>query len=208
MAVTDGDVLKVVLSIAMPNLQVGANVYYWRLDDPVPDSPSAAQILSAINSKLTDMTNQIDQEISDEYNFDTATVEKVEWDGTKWETVENVGQTLIDIDGTQAPDAVPHGCAMVVTARTSRPQTRARKFLPGVYGTGTEDSTLAGTVITALGNYGLAWLGAQSVVGSAELVPAVTSVSGPTAGTLFPLVLAIVSSIIGYQRRRKPGVGS
>lgn len=208
MPLNDGEVCKVVKTILMPSLVLGQNVYYWRLDDPVPDNPSDAQIISALDTKLTDMCNQVDQLMSNEYSFGSFSAERVTWDGSKWETTSNLGEAVLNILGTLVADAMPHGVAAVVAAQTTRPQTRARKFLAGLTDTNAEDSTWSGAVMTALALYALAWIGSQAVVGSAELVPVVLGQSGPSAGIIYPLISAAASSIAGYQRRRKPGVGS
>lgn len=207
MAVNDGDILKVVQSITCPTLVHAQNVYYWRLDDPTPDNPSTAQILAAIDTRLDDMYQKVNNEMSNAYEADNFTVERIEWNVDVWETVENVGTGNIAIVGDQPGDAAPHGCACVVTAQTSRPKTRARKFLPGVIEVDFEDSTLNGTVLGVLAQFVISWLTAQSVVGSAELVPVVASQSGPTAGTIFALISAVTPAIVGYMRTRKPGVG-
>lgn len=207
MAVSDGDVIKVVQEITMPDAQIGANVFYWQMDDPTPDNPSTAQILTALVTRLQALYGAVDQDISTAYSFTTFTAERIEWDGTKWETVENLGEGLTDEDGENVTGALPHGCAGVLTASTSRPQTRARKFIPGIYQSGATGSTWVAGVLTSLGNFGTAWLTDQAVVGSAVLTPVVVSVAGPTAGAIFALVTATVAGISGYQRRRKPGVG-
>lgn len=207
MAVTDGDVIKVVQTIECPALVIAQNVYYWRLDDPTPDSPSNAQIVSAVDTRLDDMYSQIDADMSTEYQASDFTVERIDWDGTKWETQENVGTGDITVVGENAADAVPHGVAATVTANTSRPQTKARKFLTGIVESLVADSTWSGTVLTSLALYIISWLTDQAVVGSAELIPVVVGQSGLSAGSVYPLIAAGANAIAGYQRRRKPGVG-
>lgn len=207
MPMNDGDVVKVVQEILMPESVVGANVFYWQLDDPTPDNPSTAQVLAALLTRLQDIYGTVDQDIVTDYTFPTFTAERIAWDGTKWETVENLGEGLTNEAGEAVGAALPHGCAAVVTASTSRPQTRARKFLPGFQQGAVVDSVWIGSALTALNAFATSWLTDQAVVGSALLVPVVVSVAGPTAGTIFGLVTGTVASISGYQRRRKPGVG-
>jgi hypothetical protein len=203
----DGDVLKAVVSILAPEQVIGANVFYWRLDDPTPDNPSTAQILTALVTRCQAIYATVDQDVSDDYSFDEFTAEKIEWDGLKWETVENLGEGVIAEDGENVAAAAPQGVAAVVTAQTSRPQTRARKFIPGFNQNAQADSVWTAPTLTSLNAFATAWLTDQAVVGSAFLVPVVVSVAGPTAGTIFALVTGTVGAISGYQRRRKPGVG-
>lgn len=207
MAVNDGDIIKVVVNIEAPDLVVMQNVYYWQLDDSVPDSPSTAQILTALVTRLQAMYETVDAQIVDDYLFDDFSAERIEWNVDKWETVENLGEGLLDVAGESAGDAAPHGIAGVLTAQTARPQTRARKFIPGFAEGSMVDSTLNAAILTGLANFAIAWLTSQGVVGSAELVPVVVGQSGPSAGLIYFLISAGASAIAGYQRRRKPGVG-
>lgn len=208
MAVTDGEVLKVVTSITAPDSVICQNVFYWQLDDPVPNSPTNSAILSALDLKLTALYETVDQLIHSDYNVDEAKVDKVEWQTDHWETVENIGIVDVSVVGTSVAGAAPHGVAVTLTGNTTRPQTRARKFLPGFSEGEMANSTLSGTVLTALALFATEWLADELVGGSAYLVPAVVGQSGPSAGLIYLLASAAANAITGYQRRRKPGVGS
>lgn len=201
---SDGDIYKVLLEIEMPNVQLGANVFYWRLDDPEAVEPSKESVTNAIEAHLETMYQEIDQLISDEYTFSDAYIDRIAWDGAKWETVEDMGSEVINITGTETGDACPHGVACVVTADTPKPKTRARKFIPGVIETAFTDSSLNASLVTALVAWAARWLTDKVVTGSAKLVPGVVT----KLGTWEPIILAAVNAIAGYQRRRKPGVGA
>ena len=207
MAVNDGDLLKVVITFDAPNLVVMQNVHYWQLSDPTPDNPSNAQILTALDTRITTLAQQLDDRQSNAYEWSDISVERVEWNTDHWETVENIGDAVIGVTGLAGGDAVPHGVALTITGTTSRPQTRARKFLPGVGEADAEDSTWSGALLGAAANYVSQWLLDIPVVGAAELIPVVLGQSGPSAGIEYALLAGVISAIAGYQRRRKPGVG-
>ena len=207
MAVNDGDVLRVVVTIDAPNLVVMQNVHYWQLSDPTPDNPSNAQILTALDTKVTTLAQQVDDQQASDYTWSDIAVEKIGWNVDHWETVENIGTAVIGVNGLSEADSVPHGVAMTITATTPRPQTRARKFIPGIQESGAADSTWNGAVLGAAANYISQWLLEETVVGSAELVPVVVGQSGASAGLIYLLLTGVVSAVAGYQRRRKPGVG-
>lgn len=207
MAVNDGDVVKVVVTIDAPDVQIAQNVFYWRLDDPTPDNPSTAQIISALDVKMTALCDDIKGVMNTGYDFDEFTAEKVEWNGTYWETTENLGVQDLSISGTSATHAVPHAVAGVITGKTSRPQTRARKFIAGLLEPNVDDSTLESPIITALTAYAVEWLANQGIIGSAALVPVVLGQSGPSAGLIYALLTAAIAGVVGSQRSRKPGVG-
>lgn len=208
MTVQDGDVIRVTLNATMPDLVVAQNVYYWQLDDPVPDSPTNDQIRAAIDAKLTAMIGDIQSIVVNDVEFTNAEIDRVEWETDHWETKENLPTAVISTVGTETTDMIPSGCAAVLTADTSRPQTRGRKFLPGFYEAGATDNDWIASVQTALTAFAVEWALNRLVTGSAELVPAVLGMSGASAGLIYPIAAIIVNSLVGYQRRRKPGVGS
>jgi len=208
MAVEDGDVIQVTVSIDLTEAVVAQNIFYWRLVDPIPDNPTAAQIIAVLDTKLTAMYNDIAAYIADEVLVDEFDANKIEWNVDYWETVETLGGAPLAVAGTAVQDQLPHGVAAVVTANTSRPQTRARKFFPGFGEDTVEESTWTGAALTALAALIVEWLTDQGVTGSALLEPVVVGQSGPSAGLIYALISAAASGIAGYQRRRKPGVGT
>lgn len=208
MTVSDGDILKVVLDQTGPDTVICQNVYYFQLDDPVPDNPTNAQILNALDNEITALGNTVDQLIHSDYSWDEIKVDRIEWQTDHWETVENLGIKDISVAGTAVGGAAPHGVAVILTGNTSVPRTRARKFLAGFSEGEMANSTLSGTVLTALALFAAEWLTAETVTGSAELIPIVVGQSGPEAGVALALASIAANAITGYQRRRKPGVGS
>jgi len=207
-AIVDGDLLRVSVNIALPDLVVAQNVYYWQLSDPSADEPSHAQIVSALDTKLTAMYEDISPGMADTTTVLDADVDKIEWDTDHWENTENVGIATIAEVGGNEDDMAPHGVAGVVTANTDRPQTRARKFFPGFVDQMFTDSDAVTNLVSWLTQLTLEWLTDRDVIGNAVLVPVVAGQSGASAGLIYPLVSAVVNAIAGYQRRRKPGVGS
>lgn len=209
MAVTDGDVIRCAVNIALPDLVIAQNIWYWQLEDSVPNNPTNAQVVTSVDNELTALYEDIEAVMTDGATVLDADIDRVEWEIDHWENKENVGIATLAIVGNDAVnDMAPHGCAVVVTANTPRPQTRARKFFPGIVESAFLDSDLGGTILTALTQLGIEWLSGRLVTGSAELVPVVLGQSGASAGLVYPLVSAIVNGLVGYQRRRKPGVGS
>lgn len=208
MVVAHDDVVKVVLDIDCPDSVIAQNVYYYQLDDQVPDNPSNSAILNALDAEFSALGALVDQLIHSDYSWDEIKVDRVEWNVDVWETVENIGIADISVAGTSVGGAAPHGVAVTLTGNTQRPQTRARKFLPGFSEGEMANSTLSGTVLTALALFVTEWLNGKLVAGSATLEPVVLGQSGPSAGIIYLLTSAAINGITGYQRRRKPGVGS
>lgn len=208
MTVSDGELVKVVVTHECPDTVIAQNVFYYQLDDSGSSNPSNDQISTALDTEFTALWNTIEAYVTPEYNCAEIKIDKIEWISDVWETVENIGVETIGVVGGAAQNAVPHGCAGVITANTTRPQTRARKFIAGL-GEGTmDDSTLLSATLTALAAFVTEWLSGRGVVGGAVLEPVVVGFSGPSAGLTYILISAAANAIAGYQRRRKPGVGS
>ena len=208
MPLADGDVLRVAVNISLPDNVVAQNVFYYEVNDPTPDNPSDSQVLTAIDSELTALYTDIEDAMTDDVTVLDADVEKIEWETDHWETKDNIGIVTLAIVGDSTGEMVPHGVAATVTANTSRPQTRARKFFPGFSEAFVSESDWTGSAITWLTNAAAEWISNRGITGAAELIPIVVGMSGDSAGLIYPLLGVVINSIAGYQRRRKPGVGS
>ena len=164
MAVGDGGILKVVVESSGPSESIAQNVYYWQVNDPSSYEPTNTQIMTALDTKLTAMFNDIASTLSNAYTWEDFTVVEIEWNVDKWETVEDLGTEVLNETGGSANDAPPHGVASVITAYTTRPQTRARKFFQGHVEGDYEDSVLSGALLTALSALVVEWLTDQAIV--------------------------------------------
>lgn len=206
MPVADGEVLRVTVFIDAPDSVIMNNVYHYQLSDPNPDNPTDAQILTALDVEMTAIYEAWDDEMSAEYDVDRLECDKVEWNAVDdiWEVVDNIGSVVLAIPGLGISDASPHGCSANISFSTSDPKRRGRKFFPGISEDGVDDSTLIGAVQTVLAAMGVAILADRAVTGGANLIAGIPT----TLGTFLPLIVAIVNTISGYQRRRKPGVGT
>ena len=208
MAIEDGDILKVVSTIECPAAVVAQNVWYYQLSDPNAEDPTDAQIIGNLEDEISAMYNDILAHMNNEYQIEDILVSKIEWIDDKWTTTEDVGVGDISLTGGSAFDAAPHGVAATITGYTSRPQSRGRKFFTGIPEDKLTDSTLTGDLITALTALGVEYLSDVLFGTNMSMGSVIVSQSGPAAGTIFPLLLIAVNAIAGYQRRRKPGVGS
>lgn len=206
MPVVDGDILKCVVFIDAPDAVIMNNVYHYALNDPTPDNPTYAQILSAVDIELSKVYNLWDDEMSTEYDVDRVEVDRVVWNAVDsyWEVAETIGSVVMGIPGLGISDACPHGCAANITFNTADPKRRARKFFPGISEDGIEDSTFSAGLLTVLANMGAEILSNQVVTGSADIVAGIPT----NLGTWLPLAIALVNTYSAYQRRRKPGVGT
>lgn len=207
MPMTHLDTCKVGLYVTLPDVVTAMNVYCFTLFDLAGDNPTNAQVLTAIDSKLEQCYLDLQTYMKSGVEAGDFYADRVAWDGEKWETIENLGEGIVGVIGNSAADLAPHGVAPVVTFNTSRPQTRGRKFLPGIVETSFQGSTPTSAFLTALGDFALELLTPIAVVGTAYLASSVLGTSGGSAGIVYTLLEAVINDWVGYQRRRKPGVG-
>lgn len=202
MSIPADTVLRAVAEILLPGTNIAQNVYYLKfLDDG--GSNADQDVVDDIVDYLDTIYNAIKNQISD-----TVTLGEVKvymWDtvGLDWDEIGSNSMTITMLD---TGHMLPHGVAPVVTGRTVDPDVNGRKFFPGYGENSTTASTLNGTALTALLIAAALWI--TPFVGSASgstFDPGVWS----TVQVVFKKFVdhIIVNAIIGYQRRRKPGVG-
>jgi len=205
---THNDKYQVRMFYALPDGVEAENVWGYALADPAPDNPSNADILAAISARQTAYLAYLSPWLADVVTVTYTQVDRVEWNVDFWETVEHLGTIAHNVTGSEVTEMLPHGVAAVITAYTSHPRVRCRKFFPGLAEGDCSGSTLLPALQTDLTSMAALWLTGIVVTGAAKLYAQALSVSGAYAGTVSPLVAAAISPIMGYQRRRKPGVGS
>lgn len=202
MAISADTVLRAVAELLLPGTNIAQNVWYFKfLDDG--GSNADQDVVDDIVSQLDAMYNTIRNEVSDTVTLNEVKV--YQWDavGADWDEVgSNVMSNLMLDTGHM----LPHGVAPVVTARTVDPDVNGRKFFAGYGENSCNASTLNGTALTALIVLAAQWV--NGFTGGA-------TGSAFTAGVWSVKLLQfkafvdnfIINAVIGYQRRRKPGVG-
>ena len=186
----------------MPQATVAQNVFYAMfLDDG--GSNADQDVVDDCAEWLDDIYGALDSEIQ-------ATVVPGECKVFQWDPIggdwDEVGSQTLTFATSGTDQMLPHGVAPVITGRTVDPDVNGRKFFAGFDEAQCNESQVAGTALTAL-----------LVAGALWLAPFTGTATGSTfdGGVWSGVQLAfkkfvdnlIVNGIIGYQRRRKPGVG-
>lgn len=122
------------------------------------------------------------------------------WDGNEWQT--STTQAYSKVGTNPSDELLPHQSASVLVGKSAKKRTFGRKFWPGPLESQQSDGTLAGATITALAGVAAAWLQGYTS-GAVTLTPGIWT----KALDIIGFTSAIVDSIIGSQRRRKPNVG-
>lgn len=204
MTVSNGDVLKVFLELVLADGTIAQNVYHFRAT--FDDDHSDSEVSTAVEGYIEDIMGAVSTYLSDDFTINPSWLHKTVWDpvGTKWVT-----STLVDIftpsfTHTNTDDPFPNQIAPTMTANTYYPGHRGRKFLPGFVETSALASELVAAALTALGTALAHYLADETVSGTDYLLVGVPAAS---ANEFQAFSDGVANSIVGTQRRRKPGVG-
>lgn len=191
--------LKVTQDLVLAT-QIAQNVY-WLTVSPDVGVADETQVLADVSAWLKLMYEKLTVNISDVTAYGGYRVDKVD-PLTNEETFYVEGDALIT-DGSSTAQRYASGVAAQLNGTVLGTAHGPRKFIAGFSEGAVLADSLTGTIITNLALFGAEWL------------------AGPTDGTLtwvsgmwsrtdlaFYGMLAVeVLSLVGYQRRRKPGVG-
>jgi hypothetical protein len=205
MAVSNGDVLKAFIELVLSDGTIAQNVFYFIAN--FLDDEGDYDVKTAIKGYIEDIYSAISTYLSDDFTINPSSVSTIVYNATegKWEVNRLVGNITPSFTHTNTDDPFPNQIAPVLTANTLRPKSRGRKFLMGCVETMADASELVTAAVTAMGNALAVYLADETVSGSNVLSPGV-----PRAGvnTFLEFSDGSVNSIVGTQRRRKPGVGT
>lgn len=205
MTVATDTVLRAVVEMVLLDGTIAQNVFGYKTDFILPQGDSV--VLAALEAIFEAMYGEILSEIDADITINPGSVDEMAWNGTDdlWEVVGNVGLISPDITFTSITDPLPNQCAPVVVAPTAIPGIRGRKFIAGATDTSALGSSLTGAFVADLAAWGIDYITTYEITANNDLIPGVLSTLD---GFFRQFSEVIVNTIIGSQRRRKPGVGA
>jgi hypothetical protein len=204
MPVNDGEYVEGRVEFELADGTIAQNVFHFVADFLSEESNSA--VTNAVIGYIEDIYGAIATYLSDGFTVNLSKVSKITWDSDvqKWVTELLLGTGLPTITHTNTDDPFPNQIAPVLVANTNRPKTRGRKFLMGCVETMAQGGDLVTAAVTAMTNALNHYIADETVSGSNNLDPGVLR-EGVEEFRHF--TNGEVNSIVGTQRRRKPGVG-
>lgn len=205
MAVVDQDILRVSANFELPNGTQYQNVFYWIRDgtDPISDANHIAGIKAKLETAYADLVGEVTDGVVEQLSF----VDRIEFNEIvdEWRVVENIGTFTPTFTPTGGTAGLPHQCAPYIYFKTIRPRTVGKKFLFPFIEASQDDTILDAGAITALTAFATELLVDIVLGGDATLANGV-----PRTGvqSWYNFLVAVVSDVLGTQRRRKPGVGA
>lgn len=202
MAITVGDILRVVVTYAWLDGNLNMNVFNALVggsggpyDEADIVDDALAWATAMFSEVVSSMSDQMDGSQVQVYVYDSI---DDDWD--------EVGSDAWVSAPAHSDDQLPRGVAFLINARTDDPDVQGKKYLGGM----TEAGVTAGLIIAATliqmdgfaDEWTLPFVGGTS---GADWIPGVWSVKNselaPLTGTF------VIPAIPAYQRRRKRGVG-
>lgn len=201
MAISPGDFLRVTVSTLMPNASIAQNVFYLLVNSLGGGNDNT--VLDDIESWVESVYTQLAPILSDQVAqvFIEVGIQIL------LGAISPVGSVAINLVGSASADMASHGVAGQSNATLEGGGRPSIKFWPGVNEAGIQDGEFLPFDL-------LTMLNAQNaVVGGPNLTsPQGDYLSGIIKGdtsAFVPFTGTIVAKVFpGYQRRRKPGVGS
>ncbi len=203
MSIASGTVLRVVASLLFPDNVIAQNVFNLVVTDLVTSDDEEDVVLDCVDyiealytAIRTVMFNGLESSDVKVYEFDPL---DNDWD--------EVGTGANTITYTGAAEMVSHGVAAVVHMRTIDPDTQGTKYLGGFVESSYNASNIGAPTLTALAAFLVTWYTPFSGAATGgDFSPVVWSPTGTVAR--LARESGYVNGQVGYQRRRKPGVGS
>lgn len=203
MALGVGDILRTTINFLLPNGVFYQNVYHHIFDGTggVSDAAVVADIETWAENMYFEIIAYVKTGTVEQLSF----VDQVEWSVDHWEVVANIGTFTPAFGPTYAGETCPNQVSPFIVFKTSRPKSVGRKFLfPAPEGF-QNAGIMSAAMITALVAF------ADDAVN--DITIDVLNVLHPgiiRAGVNDFLVfeVAIVTDLLGTQRRRRPGYGA
>jgi hypothetical protein len=203
MAVSIGDILRTTVGFTLEDGTVAQNIFH-HVKTGI-GAVSDAAVIEAIQNRVDSMYAEIILAIDSSVVPNLASVDEVAFLEGKWTVIENIGTFVVDFTSIVNEDMLPNQVSAFVTFKTARPKSVGRKFLiPFV------EPFQAGSFLTSTAvEYVVAW--ADKAVNDIviqvgdNLVPGIVRT---VEDTFLEYTLAIVTNVLGSQRRRRPGVGA
>lgn len=203
MSVPTDAILRVVVSLLAPESVIMQNVFYTLFKN-TGGSDDEADVLSDLKDWIEDLYATLNVYMDADVVLSLLQCYLRDVPGGDW---DEVGIETLTDSFAGSVDLLPHGAAAVVHAKTTNPDRQATKYFGGFSETAQNESKLVAPLTTALIAAGVEWV--TDYVGAATGSTFDPGVWSPTDLVFYSFSGTVdISNYIGYQRRRKPGVGS
>lgn len=204
MNINVGDTIRVVAKMRDGSNSLIENRYFWRHTGAA--TADSDQVLDDLENALSTSYEYVDGYMPDTLEPVEIVVDLVQFSGGKIVTIQPVGTIAWTTwtGGESAAEIMPEGIAAVVNFPTGVPRTQGRKFIGPLTEAANTNGRVTGGLLLDLINYAATFLLGWTF-DSQDFTTGL--MSKHTLG-LIPFTAFVIPSPLGYQRRRKPGVGA
>lgn len=202
MAISSGTILKIVVSLLLPDTVIAQNIFYSVVAD-LTTSDAEEDVVTDLVTWVEAMYTTLAGIISDDVVASDIKVYEYDSIDDDW---DEVGTSTWADTFSSTSDMMPHGVACLIHARSTDPDTHGSKYIAGLSENNALDSDITGAAVAVLANFADDWVDAFiGIETGGTFGPGVWS----EVGTVFKLFNGnyTINGLIAYQRRRKPGVG-
>ena len=204
MSLSEGTILKIAASILLNDEQTAMQIFWASLAEDGGSGPlDEDDVLDACGNWMDQLYANVEGAIADTIIGGLVEVWEVDVLTGVLTPIGDAVQTWV---GLSANDALPNGVAAIGAIKTTNTKVTGRKFIPGFNDDSATDNNLAPGTLATLVLFVADWVTSYTDPNSVLLHPGVYST---TFNNFYVTTgVAIANAIVGYQRRRKPGVGS
>jgi len=203
MTLSVSDIIRTSVNFLMPGSIMYQNVYHHIFDGI--GGVSDAAVVADIKQWADEMYSEIDEDISVSAVEQLSSVDRVEWSGTEWEVVENIGVFTPEITQAEAGHISANQVSMFITFKTARPKSVGRKFLFPTPEAHQAAGVIDGDLLARLVSFADDAVNDITIDVANVLHPGIVR-TGENQWLLFQV--AVVTDLVGTQRRRRPGYGA
>lgn len=203
MALGSLDKARVAVNFMLGNDVQYQNVYHYIVngDGGFSNSTVTAAIKTAVEGYYAGIASSVKNDVVEQLSF----VEKVEYVGDDWQVTENIGTFTPTFSPTSVAEVCPNQVSPFIVFKTTRPRTVGRKFLFPTLETEQNAGIIVAGLVTKLIAFGAAVLTDITVDGTNVLEAGVPRVG---VNQWLTFQSAVVTDLLGTQRRRRPGYGA
>lgn len=204
MSIPEGTIIKIAQNYLLPDEQTAVNVFWQEVNNNAgPGDLDDDDVLDAVANWLDQLYAEVVASLADVI---VSTICEVWTVNEATGDLTPVGDAATTWDGTSVNDPLPNGVAGICTLKTTETDVTGRKFLAGYHDTAADDNNLIVAALARLVDFAINWATQYIDPNDVILDPGVYST---VLASFFGATGTIVANaIVGYQRRRKPGVGS
>jgi hypothetical protein len=205
MSTQDGDILKLTMEVTLNDGTIAQNVFYFECEFAAGQADGT--VLNTLETWIETAYTNLTDELVSTITQNLCTVQEIEWNATEsaWEVTRLVGYFTPTITFGNSGEALPNQASAFATYQTARPKSRGRKFL-FPFGETTQNGTyLISTALNAMADFADDTLLDATIGPLNDMVPGVPRIG---VANFLQYTGAVVTNVLGTQRRRRPGVGA